>query len=110
MIATRSSRFTKLQESELRFRFIIQSAIGAVILTNSKGKIILWNKAAEHIFGYPKKKILGKHLSRIIPEMAQFAFDSKPSFIGKIVEMQGLQKGGGRTAVGSLSFFLENRR
>lgn len=50
----------RMQASEKRFRSVIQSASDAIFLVNNSGNIILWNRAAEKIFGYKEKEILGK--------------------------------------------------
>jgi PAS domain S-box-containing protein len=39
-----------------------------VIAANADGEIILWNPAAERIFGYTGSEALGKSLDLIIPE------------------------------------------
>ncbi|MDL5502232.1 MAG: PAS domain S-box protein, partial [Candidatus Methanoperedens sp.] len=40
-----------LEESELKFRSVVQSANDAIILTDGKNDIIFWNKGAQAIFG-----------------------------------------------------------
>ena len=49
-----------MQISEKRFRSVVQSASDAIFLVDPKGKIILWNTAAELTFGYSEDEILGK--------------------------------------------------
>jgi PAS domain S-box-containing protein len=45
------------------------SAIGdAVVVSDSRGAIVLWNKAAERLFGYTEPEALGQSLDLIIPE------------------------------------------
>ena len=45
------------------------SAIGdAVVVSDSRGAITLWNKAAERLFGYTEAEALGQSLDLIIPE------------------------------------------
>ena len=50
----------KMQSSEAKFRSVIESASDAIFLVNDNGKITLWNKAAEDIFGYSEEEILGR--------------------------------------------------
>lgn len=45
------------------------TAIGdAIVVCNVDGKIILWNPAAERIFGFSRDEALGRSLDIIIPE------------------------------------------
>jgi PAS domain S-box-containing protein len=47
---------------------LVRVAGDAVIAANADGEIILWNPAAERIFGYTGSEALGKSLDLIIPE------------------------------------------
>lgn len=40
----------------------------AIIFADAKGDIVLWNAAAEKVFGYSAPEALGKNLDLIIPE------------------------------------------
>ncbi|WP_045835349.1 PAS domain-containing protein [Hyphomicrobium sp. 99] len=45
------------------------SAVGdAVVVSDVQGAIILWNKAAERMFGYTEAEALGQSLDLMIPE------------------------------------------
>jgi PAS domain S-box-containing protein len=45
------------------------NAIGdALVVSNADGKIILWNPAAEQLFGYSQAEALGQNLDIITPE------------------------------------------
>ena len=63
---------------------------------------MLWNRAAEKIFGYTAEEMLGKPLTRIMPKrfheahknsLNRVASGGKPRIIGKTVEVIGLRKG-----------------
>jgi PAS domain S-box-containing protein len=56
-----------LQESEQRMSGIIASAMDAIITIDSDQRIILFNQAAEHIFGYPADAAIGQHLNQLLP-------------------------------------------
>lgn len=47
---------------------IIDNAPDAILYCNSKGIIRLWNKGAEHLFGYSGAEAIGQSLDIIIPE------------------------------------------
>lgn len=46
----------------------IRSSADAMIAADSDGKIILWNQAAERLFGHSESEALGNSLDLIIPE------------------------------------------
>lgn len=50
------------------FQSVADVTDDAVISINTSGEIIIWNKAAETIFGYSSEFIIGKKISLIIPE------------------------------------------
>src|SRR5918997_1503476 len=56
-----------LSESEERFRSVVQSTADAVILAEESGRIMFWNKAAQHMFGYTDQEAMGKPLTMIMP-------------------------------------------
>ncbi|MEW6144699.1 MAG: PAS domain S-box protein [Thermodesulfobacteriota bacterium] len=57
-----------LKESEERYRSFVETAKSAIIAVDGEGKIILFNPAAEKIFGYPKEEIVNKDFRRLFPE------------------------------------------
>jgi two-component system sensor kinase FixL len=57
----------KLQVSEKRFRAILDTATDAIVSMDENGKIMLFNNAAQGIFGYPRKEILGRDFGKLIP-------------------------------------------
>ena len=92
-----------LRYSELRFRSVAQSAVDAIVSSNSKDEIIFWNKAAEHIFGYSEEEVLGKPVTMLIPPrlreahsrgVLQYKKTGIPALIGKTVEVPALRKSG----------------
>ena len=47
---------------------LVQVAGDAVVAASPEGEIILWNPAAERMFGYTQSEALGQSLDLIIPE------------------------------------------
>jgi len=47
---------------------LVRAAGDAIIVADPEGRIVLWNPAAEHIFGYAAAEALGQTLDLIIPE------------------------------------------
>ena len=57
-----------LRESEGRFSALSETMSDALINTDSRGNILMWNKAAEKTFGYPAAEAVGQSFSLIVPE------------------------------------------
>jgi PAS domain S-box-containing protein len=56
-----------LRESEARMSSIIGSAMDAIITVDPQQRIVLFNAAAERIFGYKAEAMVGESLERLIP-------------------------------------------
>jgi PAS domain S-box-containing protein len=92
-----------LRESEQRLRVVTQTAADAIVSADNQGNIILWNTAAEHMFGYPATEALGKPLAIIMPERLQQAHSramslsaaaGRAQFASRFMELVGVRKGG----------------
>ena len=46
----------------------VRAAGDAIIAAGADGSIVLWNPAAERVFGYTESEVLGRSLDLIIPE------------------------------------------
>ena len=87
-----------LRESENRFRSVAETAIAAIAVTDSQGKIRYWNKAAEKTFGYSEAEALGKALGPMIQrrplDREGVKLTQAGEFVGRAAELVGLRKGG----------------
>lgn len=93
-----------IQNSEAKFRSVIQSASDAIVLVNEAGEITLWNKGAEAIFGYREEEVLGfpvtalmasKYAQKALSVGVQYTLETVLSpFSGKIIEASGRRKDG----------------
>ena len=54
-------------ENRNRLNNIIESAMDAIIVVDSQQHIVVFNDAAEKLFGYPVAEVLGQPLERLIP-------------------------------------------
>jgi diguanylate cyclase (GGDEF)-like protein/PAS domain S-box-containing protein len=57
-----------LQESEFRFRAVVDHAADGIITINTSGIILGCNHAAEKIFGYSDTEMMGQNVSKLMPE------------------------------------------
>jgi PAS domain S-box-containing protein len=55
------------RESQLRLQGIVDSAMDAIISVDGEQRITLFNRAAERIFGYETREVLGQPLDMLIP-------------------------------------------
>jgi PAS domain S-box-containing protein len=60
--------FEELRVSQARLSAIIASTMDAIITIDEEQKIVLFNRAAERIFGYRSQQLIGKPLDTLIPE------------------------------------------
>lgn len=67
-ITERKKMEAALQESQSRLEAIINTAINAIITTDDQQRIILFNPAAEKVFGYSAAQIIGQPLNALVPE------------------------------------------
>ncbi|MDD5456887.1 MAG: response regulator [Candidatus Margulisbacteria bacterium] len=62
----RMNAMVALKESEEKFRAITSSAKDAIIIIDPEEKIEYWNDAAEKMFGYKEKEMIGQSLHKIL--------------------------------------------
>jgi PAS domain S-box-containing protein len=67
-ISERSKAGRAILDSRRRMEGIVQSAMDAIITIDDEQRIVLFNPAAEKIFGYPVDEVLGRPVTILIPE------------------------------------------
>ncbi|MCJ7600634.1 MAG: diguanylate cyclase, partial [Desulfobulbaceae bacterium] len=103
-ITTRKLAENALQESEIKFRKISSAALDAIIILDNNGNVSFWNEAAERLFGYSSREILGKNLHEVLaPPRFREAFTQgcrnfqttgQGAVVGRINEFVALKKDG----------------
>lgn len=58
----------ELRYNELRFSRMILAAWDGIIIADNELRVVVFNPAAEKLFGYSAKEVLGQSVSRFIPE------------------------------------------
>jgi PAS domain S-box-containing protein len=105
----------ELTESEARYRQLTEGCLDAVIVADGRGRITLFNRAAETVFRYDSREVLGRPVDVLIPTLSVAGDDpgaaapagAAPApaaaegptlrigeIVGKTVELRGRRKGG----------------
>lgn len=58
-------------QADFDYRQLVESVGDAVIAADPKGAIVLWNPAAERMFGHTQAEAMGKSLDIIVPQRQQ---------------------------------------
>src|SRR5690606_33036225 len=69
-VSERRDAAEALRLSEARFAGIIDSAMDSIISIGEDQRIVLFNKAAEQLFGYSAAEVIGMPLGILLPERA----------------------------------------
>lgn len=98
-IGERQAVLNRLKSSEERFRFLAETANDAFITSDSAGRIVDMNPAAEGMFGYAKDELSGQSLVLLMPqkfteEHGRFAFEKFVTLTSglKAMELYGRRK------------------
>ena len=107
-ITSRVEAEQRLKESEEKFRALSDTALDAIVSTDSNGNITYLNKAAENIFGYFSEEITGKRFILLLSEefhnfykegIQKILSVGVSPLIGKSIEMGGKRKDGTRFSI-----------
>jgi len=91
------------RESQMRLQGIVDSAMDAIISIDENQRITLFNRAAERIFGYTAKEVIGCNVKRLMPEpyasehdgyLARYIRERTPRIIGVGRKVAGRRKNG----------------
>ena len=82
-IAARKLAEAALRDSEDRLNGIVYSAMDAIISVDSLQRIVLFNRAAQTMFGYAPADVLGQPLDRLMPSRFAAGHALKVTNFGK---------------------------
>ena len=61
-----------LRDNEARLRLVVDNALEGIISTDERGIITSVNSAAERIFGYSEKQLIGQSVGKLVPPENHF--------------------------------------
>jgi len=97
--AERKRAEEELREAHGRLQAILDATANAIITVNHAGEIQSFNAAAERMFGYDAESACGNKLSRMLPDLIDFArFESETTGESRKLEREvaGIHKDGKR--------------
>jgi PAS domain S-box-containing protein len=93
-----------LREREDTLRSVCEGSLDAIAMIDSEGRAMLWNPAAERMFGYTTAEMLGQEIHDLIAPAnlrkhfqanhTAFQKTGQGAAIGKVVELTALRKDG----------------
>ena len=97
------SEISKIGESDVFFRNLLESAPDAMIIVDKQGVMSLVNRQALRMFGYKRKQMIGQPIEILLPKAARDthvplrnSYSSKPKLrpMGQDLDLIGLRKDG----------------
>lgn len=91
------------QKNNVYVNSIVKTAVTGIITIDAKGKIDIFNPAAEKLFGYSKQEVFGKNVKVLMPEpyhsehdgyLSSYIKTNKKKIIGSGREVKGKRKDG----------------
>ncbi|MGB0681860.1 MAG: PAS domain S-box protein [Magnetovibrionaceae bacterium] len=95
--------FEQITALEERFRIGFESITIGIVLSDSQGRILAFNPAAENLFGYSEGELIGRNVSVLANDtdhgnhrdyMQAYQQSRKPQIIGNPREVMGRKKNG----------------
>jgi diguanylate cyclase (GGDEF)-like protein/PAS domain S-box-containing protein len=117
-ITERKQAEETLRSSEERFRKVASTSPDACICIDDGGLVSFWNEAAERIFGFASREMLGRPVEGIIPERLRAAHSAglkrvanAGHYTGRRIELEARHRDGNEFPVEiSLSTWTEGSR
>lgn len=92
-----------------QYRAVVAAAMDAIVIIDADGLVLEWNAAAEDLFGYPARDVVGGELAELIVPpglreqhrrgLARAVAGAPPVFIGRHVEVSGVRANGSQVPI-----------
>lgn len=103
------AKVDQLEATEALKSSIVDTALAAIVATDSKGRIVEFNPAAQSMFGHARAEVLGRPVGEVIVParhrdahhagMARMERGEAPRVMGRRVEMEALRADGSELPV-----------
>lgn len=104
-----------MQQNNEIYKYLFESAVEGLVVTNQRGEIVLVNPRLEQLFGYSKDELLGSTIEILLPQKFrhshvaqrdQYIEKPKNRAMGKGIDLRGCKKTGEEFPVEiSLNYF-----
>jgi two-component system sensor kinase FixL len=90
-------------DSDERWRALLESAVDGIVVIDARGRIEVFNRSAERLFGYREADLVGQNVSVLMPSpyreehdgyLARYQSTNEPHIIGIGREVQGRHRDG----------------
>jgi len=92
-----------LRRSEAKYGSLVQAAGDAIIVCDSQGSIVSWNRSATEMFGYAEHEVAGKSWLELLPQRLRQGYrrrwsvvlgDRDAQTLGQVLELTALRRNG----------------
>ncbi|MDZ7816516.1 MAG: PAS domain S-box protein [Planctomycetota bacterium] len=93
-----------VRRNKQNFNLVAKSALDAIVMLDSEGRVTFWNDSAESLFQYSASEMLGERLhEKVVPEylteraqkaMRKFAKSGEGDALGTLVQLNAVRKDG----------------
>jgi PAS domain S-box-containing protein len=99
---------TDFKQAQERFRLVVEASPAAMVMMDSKGKIVLVNSRTEKLFGYGRQELMGQSVEILVPESFRespqsprnnFFLQGKTRPMGTVGDSYGRRKDGSQFPV-----------
>jgi two-component system sensor kinase FixL len=102
-LSVRVQHEERRRASEARWQAVIESAVDAIVVIDKQGRVEAFNPAAERLFGYTERELIGRNVTLLMPSpfreehdhyLARYLATGTKKIIGLGREVQGLRRDG----------------
>jgi PAS domain S-box-containing protein len=98
----------RIEAESAKLETALEHAPNAMLVIDAQGRMLLVNRQAERLFGYPRRQLLGESIELLVPDRAReghaglrakFLADPKARPMGAVDHLMGRQKDGSEVPV-----------